>query len=349
MIRYFSPALTVCFAFLLLSSIRVALAGRAIPYQRILNGGFPFLELFGVLIAGVLIRATRGRHWVQVGSLMFWIPAIAGWSASTGEGLIPFQEWMPDSWLHFLARFHLILACVSILPVFLLGQARKTGQLGLELLPCFLMVSAYPFVPLMIDTSGGTDWDTALLRADEWMFGGVNPHFWISARMQSWMTEWLAFCYSLYGALILVVFGMLILSDRKDELRRFAFRFTLVLAIGYTLYTLVPVQGPVFKLEFREPIDLRYLQGVKEALMDRTRIEWDCFPSLHTALTLLVWGTLFRISVRFAWCLLPVIISIPVACVYLRYHYVVDVIAGCCLAAGVLVKIKKAPGGGSPA
>jgi membrane-associated phospholipid phosphatase len=218
-----------------------------------------------------------------------------------------------------------------------------------ELLPCFLMVFAYPFVPIMIRASGVADLDAVLLRADEWMFGGENPHFWISARLHPWLTEWFALCYSLYGALILAVFGILILSDRQDELRRFVFRFVLVLAIGYSFYAWVPVQGPVFTLDFKEHLDLRYLQGVKEALMDRARIERDCFPSLHTALSLLAWGTLAGVSARLGRILIPVVISIPVACVYLRYHYVIDVVAGAMLVSGVFWSTKKRRQAGSPA
>ena len=348
MIRSLSPALWVCLAFLLISLSRILLLGGAVSVGKVLSGGFPFLELIGVLVAGMLIRATRGRPWVQAASLLMLVPGYAGWSASAGDSLIPFQDWLPRTWLDGLVQLRSALAVLSLAPLILLGQLRKTGGLLLELLPCFLMVLAYPFVPLMIRASGGPDLDATLLRADEWlfgwMFGGVNPHFWISARLQPGLTEWFAFCYSLYGALILAVFGVLILADRREDLRCFVLRFTWVLAIGYTLYTLVPVQGPVFKLDYPEPMDLRYLQGVKEALMDRTRIEWDCFPSLHTALTLLVWGTLLQQSRKLAWIVFPIALTVPVACVALRYHYVVDVWAGAVLAVGVMVKIKKAPG-----
>jgi membrane-associated phospholipid phosphatase len=335
--------------FLLVSSLRVAASGFSVPVEKILSGGFPFLELLGVILAGVLIRATRGRPWHQTAGLLLLLPGYVGWSVSAGDALLPLQQWFPEGVLGLLSQYRVLFTVVSVLPLFLLGQARVVAGLFKELLPCFLMVFAYPFVPLMIRASGVADLDAALLRVDEWMFGGVNPHFWISARLHPWLTEWFALCYSLYGALILAVFGILILSDRKDELRTFVFRFVLVLAIGYSFYAWVPVQGPVFTLDFKEHLDLRYLQGVKEALMDRARIERDCFPSLHTALSLLAWGTLAGVSVRLGRILIPVVISIPVACVYLRYHYVIDVVAGAGLVSGVLWSTKKRRQGGSPA
>ena len=73
---------------------------------------------------------------------------------------------------------------------------------------------------------------------------------------------------------------------------------------------------------------------LKEQLMDRTRVPRDCFPSLHTGASLvLLWGA-YRSSPRLFWLLCPIVLSIPLACVYLRYHYAVDdIIAGAVLAA----------------
>ncbi len=349
MIKSLSPALWVCLVFFFVSLTWVAISREPISLEQILSGGFPFIELLGVLIAGVLIRATRGRPRILVLALVWLIPGYAGWSLSSGESLMPLRDWIPDPAIEFLSSYRLILSLLSILPLFWLGQVRVVGSLLAEVLPCFLMVLAYPFVPLMIRTSGRADFDPALLRMDQWIFGGVNPHFWISAHMQPWLTEWFAFCYSLYGALILAVFGLLILSDRREGLRQFVFRFTLLLAIGYMCYALVPVQGPVFTLVFPEPMDLRYLHGVKEALMDRARIERDCFPSLHTALTGLAWGTLLSHSRRLAWALSPLAFTVPVACIALRYHYVVDVLAGGVLVLGVFRINKKRRQGESPA
>ena len=66
--------------------------------------------------------------------------------------------------------------------------------------------------------------------------------------------------------------------------------------------------------------------------MDRTRITYDCFPSFHTAGALLLsWGC-WRHARKVFWLTLPMVASIPFACVYLRYHYVIDVVAGIALA-----------------
>jgi membrane-associated phospholipid phosphatase len=50
----------------------------------------------------------------------------------------------------------------------------------------------------------------------------------------------------------------------------------------------------------------------------------------------LLWGA-FRHTRRLFWVLAPFVLCIPFACVYLRYHYVVDILAGLLLFLGVTV------------
>jgi len=58
----------------------------------------------------------------------------------------------------------------------------------------------------------------------------------------------------------------------------------------------------------------------------------DAFPSLHTAVTLLTLAFAFKYLRWLFWLLLPVCIGLLVATVYLRHHYVIDLIAGVFLA-----------------
>jgi membrane-associated phospholipid phosphatase len=60
----------------------------------------------------------------------------------------------------------------------------------------------------------------------------------------------------------------------------------------------------------------------------------DAFPSGHTAVALvsLLYAWKYREKVLF-WILVPAVSALIVSTVYLRYHYVVDVIAGILLAA----------------
>jgi membrane-associated phospholipid phosphatase len=117
----------------------------------------------------------------------------------------------------------------------------------------------------------------------------------------------------------------------KNAFRETVFSLTCVLAIGYTIYPIVPVRGPLFVQSFDVSLDVYYVGWLKEQLMDKTRVLRDCFPSLHSAASLiLLWSSWRHARLLFA-VLAPIVLSIPIACVYLRYHWVTDVLAGIAL------------------
>jgi membrane-associated phospholipid phosphatase len=127
--------------------------------------------------------------------------------------------------------------------------------------------------------------------------------------------------------------GAVFMTGNRPALRELATALGLALVVAYLGYSNVPVMGPAFKREFAVPLEYWMMEPLKVAAMDRTRIAYDCFPSFHTAGTvILAWG-IFRHARRLFWWLLPITASIPFACVYLRYHYVADVLAGLALAA----------------
>ena len=66
--------------------------------------------------------------------------------------------------------------------------------------------------------------------------------------------------------------------------------------------------------------------------MDFARIRRDVFPSLHVAISFVVWLYAYRNSKKLFWILSPLILSLWLSTLYLRYHYLIDVVAGLILA-----------------
>jgi membrane-associated phospholipid phosphatase len=66
--------------------------------------------------------------------------------------------------------------------------------------------------------------------------------------------------------------------------------------------------------------------------MNYARIRRDVFPSMHVAISFVVWLYAYRSSKKLFWILSPLILSLWFSTVYLRYHYLVDVLAGLVLA-----------------
>jgi membrane-associated phospholipid phosphatase len=98
---------------------------------------------------------------------------------------------------------------------------------------------------------------------------------------------------------------------------------------------LVPAIGPVYTLHDQYTVPLGQSLDIfnqQMQFMDFARIQRDVFPSMHTAVSFIVWLYAYRNSRRLFVLLAPFILSLWASTVYLRYHYLVDVVAGLILA-----------------
>jgi len=175
---------------------------------------------------------------------------------------------------------------------------------------------------------GITPIDDWMIYFDRAIFGEVLP-----LRLEAIINPALTFClkmsytwvYVCMPSMVLLYFYMRNKLDVFYQIRR-ALVFCLV--GGYILYILIPVAGPRFILqqEFTIPLGFDYPSTY---VFDILRYNWDCFPSLHTAVPLLLalktWPHCGR---KVKLLLIIAICSVIFSTVYLRYHYGIDVIAG---------------------
>jgi membrane-associated phospholipid phosphatase len=129
---------------------------------------------------------------------------------------------------------------------------------------------------------------------------------------------------------------------RQGWFKRFYF-WVFILMCGFYLsylgYVAVPAIGPRFILADQQTLPLSgvFLFETIRGTLDRAEgITRDCFPSGHTEITLLVLYYAWKFHRRTFWWMLAPCSAIILSTVYLRYHYVVDVIAGF-MAAGLVV------------
>lgn len=188
-------------------------------------------------------------------------------------------------------------------------------------------VLKYPLVP---------DRDGWMQAIDRLLFFGTDPVRATQAMVRPWLSEWLAFCYAFYVMMYPLTFGGVLANAPRRAFQELAFAITLATGIGCTLYALVPVLGPLHVQTFDVSVTPYYMRYIKEQLIEPAAVARDCFPSLHTAATAVLAWACFRHVRPLFWLMLPMAVSIPLACVYLRYHYVADVLAGALLAAGVI-------------
>ncbi len=205
-----------------------------------------------------------------------------------------------------------------------------------EWAPLLLILSGYAWMAALFRGQEIQDLDTWFAALDRALFFGVDPLDLLERLISRPLSEWLAFAYSFFAVLFPLVLGAVLLLGKDQGVREASFTIGISLLIAYVSYALVPVKGPVLSREFSVSLEIYAVAAVKEAMMDATRVTYDCFPSMHTCTTVLLSRLAWRYARGLFWFTLPVVVSIPFACVYLRYHYVVDVLAGLLLAVAMI-------------
>jgi hypothetical protein len=170
--------------------------------------------------------------------------------------------------------------------------------------------------------------DAELRNADNALFGCL-PAAAIQEYSMPWLTDLLSLCYLSYIVYLNVVLIHALCRPASETLQLGAYLFN-AYAIGLTGYLLVPAVGPeaAFPEMFTVPLRGGLLRALNAAVVARGSSLYDVFPSLHVLVTCVLLNHDRRYAVRrFRLMLLPAM-GMVVATVYLRYHYVVDLLAG---------------------
>jgi membrane-associated phospholipid phosphatase len=186
--------------------------------------------------------------------------------------------------------------------------------------------------------------DGYLIAIDHALFG-VHPTVWLERLISPTLTSTLQFAYLSYYFIPTSLGIVLIARGRFEKFEEVLFGILLCFYLSYVGYLLVPALGPRATLSSLQTGDLQvspFIESLQEMLNRLEQNKTDAFPSGHTAISLL---SLYYAGKErekiLAACLIPVVTGLIISTVYLRYHYVIDVIAGIAL---TCVTIALAPG-----
>jgi len=149
------------------------------------------------------------------------------------------------------------------------------------------------------------------------------------------LTAWLNFAYFFHVINIPLVACFLYNWRDRARFREMMSGLMVVSFFGLMGYLIVPAIGPMYTLrdQYTVPLSHSIMMFSRNIdFMDFARIRRDVFPSLHVAISFLVWLYAYRNSKTLFWILSPLILSLWFSTVYLRYHYLIDVVAGLILA-----------------
>ena len=205
-----------------------------------------------------------------------------------------------------------------------------------EVLPFLTCILIYTNLHDTIGFVNRRDVHHMLAALDEELFG-VQPCVWAERFVTATRTELMQLFYMSFLWIAPSTSVILLVQRRWREFRAATMAVVVCFFLGYFLYVLFPAAPPrlVFVYDFT-----RSLEGyprVFSTLSARafTLLPVDsraAFPSLHAAVSLVALVQAWRYARGWFWVLLPFAVGLWLSTIYLRHHYVVDLMAGWALA-----------------
>jgi membrane-associated phospholipid phosphatase len=174
------------------------------------------------------------------------------------------------------------------------------------------------------------DVDNLLIKIDLAIFG-VHPTVWLERFFITWVADILSLAYISYYFIPLILILILYFRGKPEEFSLTVSTLLLGYYICYMGYIFMPAIGPRFTLASLQQIPLQggvIMNTVVDTLNALEGNQRDCFPSGHTQTVLISLWFAFKYRRPLFWIYLPIIIALIISTVYLRYHYVIDLVAG---------------------
>lgn len=206
------------------------------------------------------------------------------------------------------------------------------GSLARFGLPLLAVLSLYRTMNFFISVLNPNDKDAMLAAIDRVLFFGHNPSYLLERLITPALTRYLYTVYVAWFPLVFVTILVLFLRGHRDILKQFLLAMLLTFYTGYVSYLFVPAVGPLYAMPFRVDLSGGALGAFTNSLTHDYGIARDVFPSLHTAITLVMFRAVWRAERSLRWPAAILAGSILFSTVYLRFHYVIDVLAGILLA-----------------
>ncbi|WP_025270670.1 phosphatase PAP2 family protein [Hippea sp. KM1] len=146
-----------------------------------------------------------------------------------------------------------------------------------------------------------------------------------------WIVDYLQLSYLSYYVLPFFVIYYFYSKNKIKRLSYSLFALSLGYYLSYLGYIFLPAIGPRYSLDYlaNMPLNGGVIFNVVHPLLNALEhIKQDCFPSGHTEISLLVVLLFWDENRKMALIILPVVLSLILATLVLRYHYFADVVSG---------------------
>jgi len=248
-----------------------------------------------------------------------------------------------SAWLGIIA-----VNIVVIIAIFFLSYLAETKKskllIGVHRFYSYLFILfVFKEIYLMVRPIHPVDYDWLFISIDHWIFG-VNPTQWIAQFAHPVLTEIFQIAYFSYYILFLMLGIELYCRYTVEEFDHGAFLVVYGFYLSYLGYFLLPAVGPRFTLHnfyalnqelpgLLFTIPMRNFINAGESISSSLPnviqfVQRDVFPSGHTQLTLIVVYLGHHYHLKTRWIMTVLAGLLIIGTVYLRYHYVIDLIGG---------------------
>ncbi len=274
-----------------------------------------------------LRRAVFSLRPEELTTFVFFVPmayTLARMSAAGGGPLDGPAATYPGA----LAR--LVALVLAALFFFWVVKVKPHWEFARDAMPFVFCANIYANLHDLIRFYHAPDVTIALYRWDLLLFRS-EPTVWAERFIRPFWTDAFTVCYWLFYVLgpLLGLF-LYLKGDRR------AFRYTMVsvvlcLYMGYIGYVAWPASAPRLFMPGAYSVPLHgspILDYTRDAMVAVPLTAHGAFPSLHCAVALLALLLSWRYLRWFFWVQLPFATGLVVGTVYLRHHWVVDILAG---------------------
>lgn len=241
----------------------------------------------------------------------------------------------------------IIAPVVSLLVFsFLAVYQKSSGSRVLKFLRSYLHIPLYGIIfsafQVFVHVLNPTDYDTLLLKWDYSVFG-FDITRWFEHYVSKGLTEILTLSYFSYYVFPSLIFVLLYFSKNTSAFTN-ARNYLLAIVIGwygaFIFYVLLPAAGPdiafpenyTIPLQGLSPLTNTYLENLAKYLKES--FVRNTFPSMHFAIILITNYFAFRYKRKYFWfATLPIGTLLAIATVYLRQHYLIDLVGSLPVAA----------------
>jgi membrane-associated phospholipid phosphatase len=166
-------------------------------------------------------------------------------------------------------------------------------------------------------------------RLDHAIFG-CSPSMEFSKLLpQAFVSEIMYFGYFAYYLIFLFLFVYCYLYASDEAAEKAMFYCLCSFFVYYVIFTLVPVAGPQFYYSAPDnQVPEGYIfSALMRSIQDLGEKPTGAFPSSHVGLTIIAMTLLYANARKYFYAILPVALVLVASTVYIKAHYLIDVVA----------------------